>query len=175
MTNTLFFVSANEADDLFDRSFNDLKKRFSEQGDFVLVRGESYSECNWPKGVGVYVIRIQQRPLSCLIYIGMTGKVNTDGGLGTAQTFANRAARYTPYWFDREKNLFCFNPKAPKSKDLDSSDYNDSIELKYLEVDCFICRPGVGHSLLAPSYLEAFLLQAFLMQTGRLPKANRSF
>ena len=137
---------------------------------------------NWPKCFGVYVVRMKQLQTNFsdgILYVGMTGKFNNAGKIPPGLGLANRVYRVMPYSFTVDSTgcrYFEYGPKASSVKgvlQLKPSDrYSSKIEMTKLLVDCFtVDRNGLD----APAFLEAVILQAYLLSNKKLPAANNSF
>ena len=153
---------------------------FKDISAFRSVEGYTYKDLKWPKGVGVYAIwKISQNIEETLIYIGMTGKINQHNGeaklFDSENGFSKRALRYHPYSFTQKgpfRDFFEYEPKyslktiqkAPRE-----DRYAAHIPLKDLKVDCFQIPQRLQ---LAPSFLEALLLQSYFSSYNSLPIAN---
>ena len=171
---SLFLSPVDHHSKVFQIVYRETKKYFSEKKSHFLVKGEQLEDFIWPRGYGVYIISRLDQTSRRVVYIGMTGKLNQNGKYKGKQEFKNRFGRYTPYYFDRSKNLFCFDPEPGKMNGKPDG-YKKSYPLKQVQIDCFVCNFEVINQLIAPTYLESFLLQAFLLEHGHLPEANQSF
>lgn len=137
----------------------------------------------WPSGYGVYVVRKArvESVLESILYVGMTGKLARKGQgivLG-GSGFAGRIDRYTPYCFTSE-GPFCdhfeFGPRASGDRVLElpaAGRYQHRFPLADIITDCFLLT-GVEREV-APSFLEAILLQVYFRQTATLPVGNNAF
>ena len=171
---SLFLSAVDDHSKLFQTAHHETKEYFTKNKSYFLVQGEQLKDFVWPKGYGVYVINQFDQTSRRVVYIGMTGKLNKNGKFQGTTSFKDRLTRYTPYLFDPTKNLFCFEPEKIKIKGKPVG-YKKSYPLKQVQIDCFVCNFEIVKQLIAPTYLESFLLQAFLLEHGNLPEANQSF
>ena len=154
---------------------------FKDISAFDSIKGNTYKDLEWPKGVGVYAIwKISLNIEEALIYIGMTGKINQqvngEAKLFDAENgFSKRALRYHPYSFTQKgsyKDYFEYEPKHSlktiKKAPLEDR-YAVHVPLKDIKVDCFQIPERLK---LAPSFLEALLLQSYFSSYNSLPIAN---
>ena len=130
----------------------------------------------WPKGVGVYVVRrsAEVSLLESILYIGMTGKLNTDLQ-PVGQGFAGRMTRYTPYCYT-EDDHFKFGPNAA-GEELRKLPENQRSQHHYplggVLTDCFLLNGTVRE--ISPSLLETIFLQMYASQKRTLPLGNQAF
>ena len=134
-----------------------------------------------PADLGVYVVRMRQQPVNpCdkIVYVGMIGKFVYPYKFSQARSLRDIVNRIVPYSFDKINNphLFEFGPNAKSPEGLaqlnPGARYSNSIALADLVFDCFtVGRQGFD----APAFLEAAILQAYLLEFKRLPAANNAF
>lgn len=121
----------------------------------------------------------QANPSDEIIYVGMTGKFDVNGKLSQETSLKKRVYRTIPYNFTRNKTgLDYFQYGANASTDAEirklapGKRYKNCVELSDLLIDCFIVdRNGLD----APAFLEAAILQAYLLNYSKLPAANNAF
>lgn len=137
----------------------------------------------WPSGRGVYVVRWARASsfLESILYIGMTGKLTKkeQGIESSGSGFAGRIDRYTPYCYSstgRFSDHFEFGPMAAGDSVLElprERRYEHHVPLSETITDCFLLH-GVEREV-APSFLEAILLQMYFRQMATLPAGNNAF
>lgn len=135
-------------------------------------RSAALANC-WPKTPGVYVVSYLKNPENQVLYIGMAGSVKADGNLNKS-LLSGRMQRWTPYSFSFKQDHFSYSPiwKGSGRELRNVADYHYHVPLKQVVIDCFSVA---DHRSLAPSFLEALLLQKYLAEHGCLPPANRIF
>lgn len=113
---------------------------------------------NVEKKIGVYIWL--DSAINEIVYIGMAGKIKTDGTLGN-HSVQNRLLA------SRGKN------KSTK-KDIQTNDYvhNYMIENDIEKLDFCIMYSKTGEP---PAFIEALLLYKYYKKNNRLPKLNNSF
>lgn len=159
----------------FDSIFEITKKIYSSKGGFKSIRSSTCKSINWPKNPGVYVIRDICGDGDQVIYIGMTGKFETNGNFKGKQGLSHRKTRWNPYRFDDLENMFQYRPNYERFESKNSAPkegYEKNIDIDQIEIDCFIFE---RNEKLAPTFLESLLLQSYLLQYEKLPPANNSF
>ena len=159
---------------------------FTRANRFLRIAAETQIQVSllWPDGVGVYVVRLKDPDSrwGSVLYVGMTGKIKKNrlgqlvaGGSG----FQGRKERYTPYCYTsvgRYADHFEFGPNASGDAVLElnlEERYQDRHPLNDIVTDCFILTGVETH--IAPSFLEALLLQTFISQQRSLPPGNNAF
>ncbi len=157
--------------------YKKIRSLFDSKGQLVELRSNYSSGLAWPRNAGVYVIwELNKKEV---LYIGMTGKFDKSGNLQVGSGLSGRSARTVPYCFSMngpfadhfEFNAKTNNPEKIKKVEIGER-YNKRVPLKDLYIDCFIVsREG----RVAPSFLEATLLQLHLEQFNCLPVANNAF
>ena len=174
-------LKQNELD--FDNVYKSCCNIFNDNNALFSISGDKYEELEkqWPRGVGVYAVwRVSSENNDELLYIGMTGKIKKNFESNTKllepeNGFSKRALRYHPYSFTKNgpnKNHFEYGPKFPiqKIKKVHPEKrYSSKIPLCNIRVDCFKIS---DHLKLAPSFLEALLLQEYFNKYNFLPKGN---
>jgi hypothetical protein len=154
----------------FDVYYDSAKTLFSNVGNFKeLLKSDIFKKENWSDKPGVYVVWDTTTAKEKVVYIGMTGKYGQEGFMNGAN-LQSRLTRYTPYSFNPKSNNFSYGIQCTPSKKISS--YSVSIPAKNLKVSCFTYTEDMR---MAPAFLEALLLQGFLMQYGKLPAANQEF
>ena len=150
-------------------------------GRYYQLNSRTVNGLQWPKDLGVYVVKMKRKPENpCdeIVYVGMTGKFDNFGKLPQGLGLAKMVYRIIPYSFTAVKSgndLFEFGPNADLKHLMELSPnarYSNQINLADLTVDCFtVDRQGFD----APAFLEAAILQAYLLSFNRLPPANNAF
>ena len=167
----------------FDKYFSVVKECFQEIHKFHSLQENACANLKWPKDPGVYVVwKISANPTpnesAQVVYIGMTGKFNTAGKCAPKQGLHHRRIRWTPYCFaekGEQANNFCFGPKYEKGESRDKAPkngYDTCLPINNIRVDCFVFNRDWP---MAPSFLEALLLQGYLEQYESLPAGNNAF
>ena len=171
---TLFLID-DKIDSPFDSIFGIARDIYLSKNRFKSIRSSTCKAINWPKNPGVYVIRDICAEGDQLVYIGMTGKFETNGNFKGKQGLSHRKTRWNPYRFDYLNNMFKYRPKYERFESKDSAPkngYEKNISIDQIQIDCFIFERD---EKFAPTFLESLLLQSYLMQYERLPPANNSF
>ncbi len=152
---------------------------FKDISAFDSIKGNTYKDLEWPKGVGVYAIW-ETKTKGDLLYIGMTGKIKKHPNGKTQLSelkngFSKRGLRYHPYSFTQKGPFRDYFEYAPKHslKSIQKAPLEDRyaahIPLKDMKVDCFQIPQRLQ---LAPSFLEVLLLQSYFSTYYSLPIAN---
>jgi hypothetical protein len=111
----------------------------------------------------------------------MTGKMarGEEGVVPGGSGFAGRLGRHTPYAYTA-KGTYCdhfeFGPNAAGDKVLGlppEGRYRHRFPLREIVTDCFLLT-GIEREI-APSFLEAMLLQIYFRQMAALPLGNNEF
>lgn len=159
----------------FDTYYTSARLYFGNNGRFSKLSGETCAGLNWPTNPGVYVVWNKSNTPADVLYIGMTGKFSNVGTMSANQGLKGRFNRWTPYIFDTKCNRFSYNPKYEKGESRDGPPKNGySVNLPIAEI-CVDCFEYDTDFRMAPAFLEALLLQGYLMQYGRLPAGNNEF
>jgi len=159
----------------FDSIFESVKEVYLRKNRFISIRAATCNEISWPQTRGVYVIWKASSNEKHVVYIGMTGKVSSNGMLSGKQTLSDRKTRWSPYKFDNKFNEFKFAPLYERHESRNSAPskgYKNSISIASITIDCFLFD---ANEKLAPTFLESLLLQGFLLQFETLPPANNNF
>jgi len=121
----------------------------------------------FPEAPGVYVVK-KKNPTADfsdqIVYVGMTGKFNKNGDKKQKNFGLKQMVnRKTPYRFSKNggSEFFEFG-----------QNYSTRIDLNDLVIDCFTFDPA---GLDAPAFLEAAILQLYLLNFRKLPAANKEF
>ena len=161
-----------------------IREFFQQAGHLHLLRGGQVWDANqWPQGFGVYLVwRVQPENQRQLLYIGKAGKyrrVDEKEAELNGGTLAHRLGRWTPYCFQREgpfANHFEYGPNAGVNQiqAMPHQDrYQQHVPAAQIEVECYCLSRWERY--LAPSLLEALLLQGCMAENGYLPPANNEF
>lgn len=158
-----------------------LEDLFALHGRFRVVVGDSVKSLVWPKGSGVYVVRIKEtRNHNGVLYIGKCGKVkNTQGSWSVnGGEFQSRVRRWTPYCFQKVgqwADHFEYGPNFTKNHEsVDLSErYKYRVALSEIQIDCFITSDNEENT--SPALIECLLLQNYLAVHHSLPPANQEF
>lgn len=161
-----------------------IREFFQQAGRLHLLRGGQVWDANqWPQGFGVYLVwRVQPENQRQLLYIGKAGKyrrVDEKEAELNGGTLAHRLGRWTPYCFQREgpfANHFEYGPNAGVNQiqAMPHQDrYQQHVPAAQIEVECYCLSRWERY--LAPSLLEALLLQGCMAENGYLPPANNEF
>ena len=155
-----------------------LSNLFSLASRFYQVRAQTRSQLAgmWPSGAGVYVVRkVAEMPvLDSILYIGMTGILDKELAI-SGNGFVGRMLRYTPYRYTKDDH-FKFGPNASGDKVLDlpeDEQYQYQHQIGSVVADCFVLTGAECE--IAPSLLEAILLQMYVSEKKTLPPGNREF
>jgi hypothetical protein len=116
--------------------------------------------CNAPEDkMGVYVIYALKNGLKELIYIGCSGKVNSDGSpIIRIRGMKSRLVDGKQF-------------KEPRRKSWKKQMANEKIDA--LEIHWFVTLDCTHKDL--PAYVEAKLIQEYFSQNGKLPRWNKNF
>ena len=166
----------------FQNFYGYIIHRMRQSGRYVQINSPTVAGLNWPADCGVYVVRMRQQPVNLcdeIVYVGMTGKFNNYGKLPPGSGLDKRVYRVFPYTFTKVNggpDLFEIGPNANSYRELmkltRNARYSNQINLADLVFDCFtVDRKGFD----APAFLEAAILQAYLLNFKRLPAANNAF
>lgn len=170
--NTLMpIISTTAQASPFNSNYNAAKALFQSNGHFRQLSATTCKGLAWPSENGVYIVW-QISPVDEVLYIGMTGKFSQKGKM-SGPGLKGRKNRWTPYLFDETADVFSFGPRYAKGEKRDKAPkkgYSHSIVIANIRIDCF--EYSTTHKM-APAFLEALLLQGFLMQHGCLPRANQ--
>jgi hypothetical protein len=166
-------IICGEIDNPFETYYASAKSYFENRNMFYELSGEQSSGLDWPNNPGVYIVWHKSEINTNVLYIGMTGKFKNGEKMSANQGLKGRRNRWTPYRFT--EMAFLYDPKYEKCESRNkqpNNGYANSVAINEIRVDCFVydtdCR-------MAPAFLEALLLQGYLMQYGGLPKANNEF
>ena len=155
----------------FETYYKSAKDIFVSNGHFHELTSTTCKGLIWPKNHGVYVVW-QIKPTVEVLYIGMTGKFS-QAGIMSGPGLNARTVRWTPYCFDMTANTFCFGPNPVNGqnslKQQQKAGYRHRVSVSDIRIECF--EYFTTHRM-APAFLEALLLQGYLMQHGKLPLAN---
>jgi hypothetical protein len=170
----------------FNGFYENLIKKSNNLNCYHLIDGQIGGDINrhWPKNFGVYVVRKKPVNLTAcneigeILYVGMTGRIDQKGNL-TGPGLEGRKNRITPYCFTKEgkyQDHFEYSPVYTDSDKLKNlplqGRYKKRCPFREICIDCFIVdRNGTA----APAFLEALILQIYLMCKNKLPEANNSF
>lgn len=115
---------------------------------------------------GVYVIIHDKE----IIYIGSSGKVDRSLKLSASTVKSRLTNSYTPYTISDDK--FKFSPSGKIKGSNRPEGYTHEIALSKLTLLVFDLTPN-NNQVIAPSTLEHILIQSFMNQYKKLPKANQ--
>ena len=156
-----------------------LEDLFARNGRLHTVIGTSVKGLAWPKGSGVYVVRIKEtRHHDGVLYIGKCGKVKNTAERWNVNSseFQSRVYRWTPYCFQKVgpwADHFEYGPnfaKSPESLELQAR-YKNRVALSGIQIDCFITSDNEENT--SPALIECLLLQNYLAVYHLLPPANQ--
>ncbi|MFN1835274.1 hypothetical protein AB2B38_008430 [Balneola sp. MJW-20] len=114
---------------------------------------------------GVYIISKETE----VIYIGSSGKLDSDLNFGTSNVRSRISNSYTPYKLYGED--FLFNPVGKIKGTNKPEKYLDKYLLQELEFTCFDLTPD--EHVIIPSALEHLLIQSYINELHRLPIVNQ--
>ena len=165
----------NEQFMTFDSYYQQLIEHFQQKGLWDVVSAATTNDLVFPRQKGVYVIRTNDHiPLiDSILYVGMSGKVSNDGEFNGSQTLAKRRYRWNPYRFLGE--VFEFDPQYEQGESRDRpprAGYRHQFDLESIVTDCFCSE---DFSTPVPAFLEAEILQMYLINKQVLPPANNKF
>ena len=168
--------------------YKSIENKFGENfHSFKLKENESIS---WPQGYRVYTIwKIDKTSINNLIYIGLTGRFKRNSNneiVISSGLFSKRKDRWAPYRFcehDDDGDLkysFKFNPRESKTSlqqqtKSEKNAYSETVFYKEeIIIDFFIFNKELdaNHGY-TPALLEAELLTRYLLETSKLPPANK--
>jgi hypothetical protein len=159
-------------------------EHFKALGCVVELTGSNVSDFGrrrWPNAPGVYVVRtIADRKV---LYIGMTGKLSGKDSSPVELRngrLSHRAGRWTPYVFQAKGTYSGYWECGPNFKnntqrppETSDNSYRHHFPLESILVQCFDLSNHWRE--VSPSFLEALLLQAHLLEIGTLPLGNQDF